>query len=620
MEYPKEATWHWLTPDGQESHGTLSDLRARLLTHSLPASTWVWSTTWTEWLPATRVAELASALQPGARRPLKKPKRDPNAQTPPAQRPNDEMSRVSPAPGAPREAMATLGEDAQFTHSNTLRPPGAVPPPPRAVPQLIKHDASSIPSSPKAIATPIPGVLVAGQRDAAETLASTPQPNERSALAERMSRRPDTLQELVRSSPNAGDSPASKAAAPRISAARGAAATKAVDASAPTAAKAPVGAGEAKGSARTALLVLSFACAALTLGLGLALHALSQRPPAGLTQASNAAKAAALASPATGCTLLVPPAKLAGSVERSVEPYFLGMSGERVAVGFAATRTQAAGLVLNLATLDQSAVFDEAGERALLGVVPIRAEPLAFAADRESGELGSPHSLDGNPGAALGFVRRGLATRVGDEPANLVWPTPDVPRTEPRVARVGERHAVVFRQGGQAGSLFVGWLDAKLHALGDLSPIEGCPRLLGTPALGARANTAVAAFAARDNEQEPWRVRLARLSPEKPPRVSAEFSHPQDGAGNGAIAPTLTALGREHWALQWTQGKSGQYRVAVQALGADFAPLGAPVPSSPKGASAGQGSIWVTGERALSLYVLTVGGRDELWGTVLQCR
>ena len=131
MEYPKEATWHWLEPDGKDAHGSLSDLRARLLTHALPASTWVWSTTWTEWLPATRVAELASALQPAARRPLKKPKRDPNAHSPPAQRPNDEGSRVAPPPSGARDALPTLGDDAQFgpAPSSTIRPPGAVPPP-----------------------------------------------------------------------------------------------------------------------------------------------------------------------------------------------------------------------------------------------------------------------------------------------------------------------------------------------------------------------------------------------------------------------------------------------------------------------------------------------------------
>jgi hypothetical protein len=57
----------------------------------------------------------------------------------------------------------------------------------------------------------------------------------------------------------------------------------------------------------------------------------------------------------------------------------------------------------------------------------------------------------------------------------------------------------------------------------------------------------------------------------------------------------------------------------VQALTADLVPIGAPALASPKGASAGQGAIWLTGNRALSLFVLTVGGYDELWRASLEC-
>jgi hypothetical protein len=598
VEYPKEASWHWLEPDGRDAHGSLSDLRARLLTHALPPSTWVWSTTWTEWLPATRVAELVSALQPAARRPLKKPKRDPNAHSPPAQRPNDEGSRVAPPPSAAREAMSTLADDTERgpAPSNTIRPPGAVPPPPRPVPQLVKQEAPTTDKRPATpIATPIPSVFV-GSQPGVETMASAPHVHEVSAKTERMSARPDTLHELGEGRSGVH----SAAAAP----ARAEPATPAVP----------------QGSPRALLLGLSLTCVALTIGLGFALRALSTRPAAPLAASVSSTKDAPLPSVTLGCTPLVPAAKLAASVERAVEPYFLNLGPERVAVGFAASRTEAAGLVLELSTLDQTSVFDEAGERSLLGVVPTGPEPLSFSADRDGGQLSSPRSLDVSPRTVIGFTKSGLATRVGDEAASELWRAPDLPRTEPRIARVGEKHAVLFRQGGQAGSLFVGWLDQSLQALGDLRNIEGCPSLLGTPTLAAGKAEAVAAFASRDSEQQPWRLRLARLSPEKPARVSAEFVNPAEGAGNGAIAPTLKALGNERWALQWTQGSSGQYRVFVQALASDLTPLGAPVPSSPKGASAGQGSIWVVGERALSLYVLTVGGRDELWGSVLTCR
>jgi hypothetical protein len=59
--------------------------------------------------------------------------------------------------------------------------------------------------------------------------------------------------------------------------------------------------------------------------------------------------------------------------------------------------------------------------------------------------------------------------------------------------------------------------------------------------------------------------------------------------------------------------------VRVQELTADLVPIGSPALASPKGASAGQGAIWIAGNRALSLFVLTVSGYDELWGASLEC-
>jgi hypothetical protein len=581
-----------------------------LLSQTLPASTWVWSTTWTEWIPATRVAELASALQPIARRPLKKPKRDPNAQRPPSQRPNEEAARVPPDPGAPREPLPTLGDDAQSgSASNTLRPPGAVPPPPRPVPQLVKQDLRPTRGSAVAIATPIPSVFVGSQRDGGATLASGLDASPHAAKREMQGSRPDTLHEIEARSGVRGAAVSARPAktAPAVEEAKQAgpaAPTKAVK----------------LGDQRVALWLLSLACAGLGLGLAFSLSALSSRPSALPAAVASTPSSPVLPAHAPGCTLLVPAAKLAPSVERSVEPYFLNLSPDHVAVGFAKTKTDAAGSVIDLNSLDQSPVFEDAGERAVLGTVPTQAEPLTFAVDRDSGQLASPHSLGGSPRTVVGFSKDGLVTRVGDDSVHLVWATPDVPRTQPRVARLGDRNAIVFRQGGQAGSLMVGWLDSNQQKIGDLTALEGAPSLLGTPALAAGKNAAVAAFAGRNSEQEPWRLRLLHIAPDQPARVSVEFSHPSEGAGNGAIAPTLAALGDDRWALQWTQGSSGQYRVFVQALAADLSPLGAPVASSPKGASAGQGAIWVVGERALSLYVLTVGGRDELWGTVLTCR
>jgi hypothetical protein len=499
-----------------------------------------------------------------------------------------------------------LGDDAQFGPSHgTLRPPGAVPPPPRPLPHVLKQEAP-LTRAPTPLATPIPSVYVNADRSGAsaskaaassnQTLASAAEAKAVPPFAEPVPVRPHTLSGLGDDGSGihtAGVTPNSTFAEVRARPTR----------------------------ARLALIALSIACVALLIALTLALRALSSQPAPRVTAASASASAAPASSTGAGCALTVHPARVAASVERAVEPYFLDVTSERVAVGFAASRSQAAGMIVDLTNLDQTPAFEEAGEQAVLSVVPTQVEPLRFAADRDHGQVGSPHSLDSTPRAVLGFTSAGVVIRMGSDAPTLLWPTPDVPKTQPRVARVGDnRRAVLFRQGGLSGVLLVGWLDEALRPLGDLNDVGGAPQLVGTPALAAGKLTALAAFAGRDNEREPWRVRLASLAPEQPARVTTEFSHSAEGAGNGAIAPTLSALGSDQWILQWTQGKSGEYRVFVQALAADLSPLGAPVPSSPKGASAGQGSLWVVNERALSLYVLTVGGRDELWGSVLTCR
>ncbi|HEY3497337.1 MAG TPA: hypothetical protein VGK73_21725, partial [Polyangiaceae bacterium] len=167
--------WSWIAPDGRLGSGPTRELENALRAGGLPPGTFVWRTTWLEWLPANRVAELAPAIPSGQSGPAREPKRAPNALTPPfrpleapsaprgpelprppqaAKRPEVTgegrpssfgvlgkprgVSVLGPPGGdakttaAPREPLPTLGEDPSDTKA-TLRPPGAVPPPPRLV-------------------------------------------------------------------------------------------------------------------------------------------------------------------------------------------------------------------------------------------------------------------------------------------------------------------------------------------------------------------------------------------------------------------------------------------------------------------------------------------------------
>lgn len=164
--------WAWIGPDGVLASGDEWDLVGALRVGELPPSTLVWRRTWSGWLPASRVAELATALPPAAVEAPEEPVISPTALTPPSRPPGavPEPSGVRlPRPalagerdksnhlrvgrprgpsilGPPREASAgarpslpTIGgeEPLLARPTTTLRPPGAVPPPPRAAPAVI---------------------------------------------------------------------------------------------------------------------------------------------------------------------------------------------------------------------------------------------------------------------------------------------------------------------------------------------------------------------------------------------------------------------------------------------------------------------------------------------------
>jgi hypothetical protein len=384
------------------------------------------------------------------------------------------------------------------------------------------------------------------------------------------------------------------------------------------------------GNLRIALVVVSLMAAALVVLLLVSLLTRSgdddddDENDAGRAAASavsaTAAASAAASVEAKGCVLAVPAAKLAATVERSISPNLLTLADGRVAVGFAAKPTQASGVIVDLKTLDAQAVFDEPGERAVRNVAPSAGNNLSFSVTRENDTLVSPRSIDGAPHTLLGFTKDGLAKSVGGGTPEGLWSTATDKVTEARAARADPGYLVAFRRGGLAGNILAGWLGPELTKKSELEVVPAGVRYVGTPVVAAHPRAALLAFAGRDDENADWRIRLARAEAGQIPRTVSDFALPAGGPGGGAIAPSLAALDKDRWVLQWTEGGSGQYQVRVQELTGDLAPVGSPALSSPRGASAGQGAVWIAGERALSLFVLTVGGYDELWGASLQCR
>jgi hypothetical protein len=338
------------------------------------------------------------------------------------------------------------------------------------------------------------------------------------------------------------------------------------------------------------------------------------RPQASSEPASSAPKAA------PGCRLALPAARIAESVERSVPPYVAKLDEPGVvALGMAETKGKGVGLRVDPNTLDVSPVFAEEGKDAVRGVVPLaRSGSLTFFVDRDDRALRSAHTIDAVPPFTLGVSDAGFS-RVVAGSTSLIWQLDaGAKMTEPRSAQLAEfGYGVTFRHGGQSGAVMLGFVSNDGEKKSELAAVPGAPKFLGTPVIAGSSAGVLIAFAGRDAPNAAWRLFVSQALPGAPPGPARELTA---GSGGGAISPTLAALSGERWLVQWTEGSSAQYHVHVQSFAADLSPIGQSIAVSPKGANAGQGALSTFSGGALTLFILTTAGHDELWGATLACQ
>jgi hypothetical protein len=650
-ELSDDATeWRWADADGAQQVVDEWELIDSLSSGKLPYYALVWRSGWAEWLPATRVAELSNWLPPGkAEQPVTPTLEEGRTEPPPppldhyqSQQTRDAAAKLvggstapglgpkqrqrpagaapppppiaisevpvrpgaaaalvvragttatpPPPPPAPqRPPMPTLVEVPRQGATVTLRPPGAVPPPPRTMPvaHIIMPGGGSEAPGRDAIPTPIP-----------DPIEGTPAPKQAVEDAQ------------------AG--PAGHAAT--RDAAPGAQLPRTPSRAAPS---------------RPSLVILRrfsvafialAALAALLAVVIVVLLVVRTRAPSSATV--GIPETGELASPgpssaSTGpCAMAQRAQKLAPLIFLGVPPYVAAVPGSsRAAIGFAATRTLAEGITLDLKNLNAAIVFRQAGAVPLIGVVPMASQrALRFAADREGGSFGNPRTVDASPPFILGLTREGISISSRGEP-RVVWPGEgDEPITEIRAATVpGVGHILTFRRGGQAGRVVAGWLGPTGEKTSALETVESPGRFVGTPVVAANEREGLVAFANRASPDDYWALALATAPHGQVPRRARRFSTPPGGHGAGAISPAVAGLHNGRWLLQWTEGGSGQHHVRAQTLDADLVAVGDPIAISPNEANAGQGVVWVNGETALSLFLVTQGNNTELWGATLRC-
>jgi hypothetical protein len=350
-----------------------------------------------------------------------------------------------------------------------------------------------------------------------------------------------------------------------------------------------------------------------------------QRPSAAPAPAESAHPAAvqkqAPAPASTGCRLSHPAARLAPDFYRRVVPAFaLAPDGKRVAVGFAESKSKAVGVLVDPETLASEIAFNEVTKAPVSAVVPrFDADKAAFTVDSDRAALRGTRSI---PGGKLSIALAGadLVEASDPEPRLLIKDAAPGKSTDPRVASSSGSHLVSFRRGGLQGDVAYAFLSPDGKPVGDVHALRSEESAMsGTPDAALDGRRLLLAFAGRASNDRPWQVFLATGNKGGPTPAITRFKTPPGGLGGGSIAPSVAALPDGRWALSWTEGKAPQYEVRLQALEADLTPRGEPLLASPKGANAGQASLFAMGSALFSVFVQSTAGHDELWAATFRC-
>lgn len=496
-----------------------------------------------------------------------------NLGSPPPPAPSDFGARSGRAP------LSTLGELESASATATLRPPGAVPPPPRALP-------TTAPSPTE------PLVQRAPSAELETTLDASLHPSMNAAQAAL----------IERTRPAEGGEP-SAVPAPGLYIAD--------EPLEPRPQSAPPSAPDAEVTRlRAGLLVVG---GLLLMAAGALVVLIFRRAEATANRRERAAASASVSRPSPpSCALLAPPSRIS-PVERSVQVLAHARADGDVLLGFADAKTSATTYLYRASTGDAERLQTSPGTADVTHVYP--ADPPVVT--RSGADFLFGQALE--PGLELGVGPNGILRRGSDGATGVVWPLAAGARlTQPRVAALSGAYFVTLRQGGAEGRIMAGWLKKDGSAASELTAVEGLPRSVGTPTTVPFGEGALLLVSARADKTERYQVYALPAVAGRAPGPARALDAP--GEGGGSIAPSFGALGTGRYVLQWTDGSIGQYQVHSRLLDEHLNPLSPPLRVSAKGANAGQGVVTTTSRGAVSFFIQTTAGHDELWGAPLSCQ
>jgi hypothetical protein len=298
--------------------------------------------------------------------------------------------------------------------------------------------------------------------------------------------------------------------------------------------------------------------------------------------------------------------------------------GGKLAVGYARSKTQARGLIVDPGTGVAETTFEPEDEydESLSRVVPVMEEDgaefqptLIVHKNVENAVYASA-----KPPFVLGFGASGFVRLAdpGGEPVALWALEPPKKRGDAlRTYAIGGKGvAVTYRY---AGRIFHALLKDDGSVAQDVAAIAGSGGKVGKPNIGSNRRDVSVVFADRPPKAKAAQIRWAHGPLGKALLESQVVELPAGGPGGEAIAPAIAGLSGGRWLLMWTEGRTGARTLRAQTYDRKYQPVGEALRVSPATGSFGQGTIGVVGESAVVVFLLATRRTYEVWGTVLQC-
>jgi hypothetical protein len=385
------------------------------------------------------------------------------------------------------------------------------------------------------------------------------------------------------------------------------------------------------------------AVAGLLIGIGLvawiasaARHAADGEPAAKEPTSASAALATSMAErpsethgPAslTACSVIgaprivAPKAILSAGIEaRAAE--------DSIVIGFAPTEHEGVAERLNSEDLSVLATTTARSGSTVRRVTPTLAGSSLGAivdSDPRGDSVRGRRTVTTEPPVQLGESAGGLVwARPGGEPAGKLWDLKGDGEVDAEHVAIDNEAAeptwaVTFRRGR---SVFVGWVSpTQPPTARDLLTRFDSPGLsIGAPAVTVHDGVLIAAWADRSSPDEPWRIRLVRLTAGSAPPEPTSFTPPSGGRGEQTMSPALVAAPGGRFLFAWTEGAQARHDVRALTLDDGAHPVGSPLAVSSAGSNAGQAQVALTASgRGAIVFLESTDSSFRVMATPVSC-